>query len=181
MKIRNILATIICFSALILSANAESLLENYLDTTLENTKQAQYKTMFKKGMSTICQALLMGAALNGDDDKPSLSFDYLWNQYIIESLNNPKNITNGVILADGTSITYSKTGRPCTNAPENPKQASKNTACAVLMLDSNGQNAPNQFSSFEKINDRFLILLYRDKALPFPNSIEEKLLTRTSR
>jgi hypothetical protein len=146
-----------------------SLFDNMYNSTLI----AQRKAIFKKTFSTLNQALMMGEALN---DKLYSNFNDVWNIGIKEQLLNPKDITNGVILADSTYVTYSKTGKPCTKAPENEDYASKNTACAVLTIDTNGNKEPNALSTKQKINDRYTVLLYSNRVLTIPNYVEWSLL-----
>ncbi len=136
-------------------------------------KEAQSKTMFKKTFSTLNQALLISEAL---DDKFYSNFNDVWNKGIKERLTNPKDIQNGIILADLTRVTYSKTGKSCIIAPKNENYASKNTACAVLTIDTNGNKEPNAMSSNQKINDRYTVLLYSDRILTIPNSVEWNLI-----
>ena len=146
---------------------------NVFDEMYNSTLIAQRKANFKKSFSTLNQALMMSEALN---DKLYSNFDDVWNKGILDRLANPKNIPNGVILADLTYITYSKTGKPCTKAPQNENSASKKTACAVLTIDTNGNKEPNTYSTNQKINDRFAVLLYSDRVLTIPNSVEWKLV-----
>ena len=144
---------------------------------IDETRIQQSKACFKKTLATLNQALLMSETLN---DKTYTNFNDVWNLGIKEQLANPKDIQNGVILADLTHVYYSKTGKLCTKAPDE-KYASKSSACAILTIDVNGLKEPNIQSSTQKINDRYTVLLYSNRVLTIPNSVEWNMINENKK
>lgn len=144
---------------------------------VSNTDNAKNKTILKKTVSILNQSSLMGQALNGDEYE---YFNDVWKYYIKDNLSNYQEMPNGIRLADLTEIKYEKLQNKCNIAPENP---TKDSACAVLTIDTNGfDKAPNSYSVYDEtgrvnnINDRFKLLLYRYSVVPESGSVEEKII-----
>ncbi len=148
-----------------------------IPSLVANTDSAKNKAIYKKSLATLNQALLMSEALNG---KTYSRFDDVWTTSIKGQLNNPQDIQNGLIMADGTEIKYERLGNPCVQVPTEP---TKHTACAILTIDANGfaktPNATTQRSEsgkYHDVKDQFKVLLYSNSVVPEKGSVEEEIV-----
>lgn len=145
-----------------------------IPTLVYNTNKAKFSAMYKKDLSTLNQALIMSEAING---KTFTSSDDVWNKAIKDNLIVDKEIPDGIRLADLSEIKYEKLRDNCSVSPEDKKNISPETACAILTIDVNGfDKEPNRASTVKSRADRYLVLMYSNTVVPAPNSEEDKIL-----
>lgn len=142
---------------------------------LFNSHQSNFsKELFKKNVSTLNQALNFSSAING---RHYTKFDDVWDKGLKKYLAVDSEIENGVKLVDLSEVKYKRLNEICSNVPTIVSDINENTACAVLFIDTDGFNkGVNKLSTPEHIKDQFKVLLYANKVVPTPNSVEETLL-----
>ncbi len=105
-------------------------------------------------------------------------FEDVWNMAIKTNVSY-ENIPNGIRYVEqyNPEVKYTKLKNTCTPAPANPGPS---TACAKLIIDSNGFNkAPNKYISDTSTllaKDRFIVYLYSDGVRAAKESVEDALL-----
>lgn len=136
-------------------------------------QSSRNRTLFRKDLATLNQALLQSISF----DNAYSSTDMVWNKGIKEQLIITKDIPDGIVLADLTEIKYQKLRNNCTRKPVNTSEINKQTACAILTIDTDGfEKGLNRQSEIDNIADRFTVLMYSDAVLPVPNSVEDKII-----
>ncbi len=91
------------------------------------------------------------------------------------SMTVQKILYNGFIFNDNAKATFRALNNNCTTAPNFSGDYSK--ACAEVIIDVNGNKAPNKFTTdINNPMDKFRFLLYSDKVIAVPNSIEEQFM-----
>lgn len=144
-----------------------------LPVLMSSTDSAKSKTFFKKEISILNQALQLSYAM---DDKYYTNTDEVWEKAVKKNLNIVSDSDNIIQLADLSEIKYEKINDNCSTLFD----AGEQTACAALIIDTDGfDKGLNKFSDDKSVNDRFRILLYSNKAVPAPNSVEYKILHNT--
>lgn len=136
-------------------------------------QSSRNRSLFIKDLGSLNRALIVSEAKN---DIYS-STDMVWNKGIKEQLIITKDIPDGIVLADLTEIKYQKLRNNCTRKPVNTSEINKQTACAILTIDTDGfEKGLNCQSEIDNIADRFTVLMYSDAVLPVPNSVEDKII-----
>lgn len=84
---------------------------------------------------------------------------------------------NGYMLPEGTQILFKVLNKSCNSYNEyNNERPSERNACVKMVVDINGFDFPNKFTTTEEMNDRFKFLLYANKLVPYEDSVEEAIL-----
>jgi hypothetical protein len=111
-----------------------------------------------------------------DGDRYYAETDSIKDYAIIPRFKNIKTkYNNGFLLGNGVQVLFNKINHNCNYQPQTGI-ATKVDACAELIVDINGNDAPNKFSNYYELNDRFKFLLYADGVIPEYNSIEQFIL-----
>ena len=142
-----------------------------------NTESAKNKAVLKKTYSTLQQAYLMEKVIS---DKYYSDVDAVW-QKSIKSRVNYTDINGGIKLADGTEIKFEKLKNRCDLVPGDIAFYGKETACARLVIDTNGfTKAPNRMTTWKdyrkRQTDQFELWMYSDKVVAGNGSFERYLL-----
>lgn len=148
-----------------------------LPTLISNTDMAKNRTIFKKSLSTLNQAVLMSNALN--DGKEYTQFDDVWNN-AKKQLMNPVDLPNGVKFADGTEVLYNVLNPVCSSSPEDAAAIGEATACAVLTIDvngfNNGEDKRSTGTNSQGVHDQFEVYLYQNVVSVKPGTPEYDLV-----
>ena len=142
-----------------------------------NTESAKNKAVLKKTYSTLQQAYLMEKVIS---DKYYSDVDAVW-QKSIKSRVNYTDINGGIKLADGTEIKFEKLKNRCDMVPGDIAFYGKETACARLVIDTNGfTKAPNRMTTWKdyrkRQTDQFELWMYSNKAVAGNGSLERYLM-----
>lgn len=147
-----------------------------LPVLMSSTDSAQSKSLFKKEIAFLNQSLQLSYAMN---DKYYTDTDEVWEKAVKKNLNVVSDSGNVVKLSDLSEIKYEKINDNCSASFDN---AGEQSACAALIIDTDGfDKGHNKFADEKSVNDRFRILLYSNKAVPAPDSIEYKILYNTNK
>lgn len=142
-----------------------------------NTEKAKNKAVLKKMYSSFEQAYLMEKAIN---DRYYSDVDDVWEKSIKAQF-RCTDIDGGIKLGDGTDIKIEKLKDKCDKVPSDVAYYGKDTACARLIIDSNGfENTPNRMATSanygKKQTDQFELWMYSDKVVAGNGSLERYLL-----
>lgn len=142
-----------------------------------NTEAAKNKAVLKKTYSTFQQAYLIENAVN---DKYYSDVDEVWEKSI-KSRVNYTDINGGIKLADGTEVKFEKLKDTCDPVPADVAYYGKETACARLVIDTNGfEKSPNRMSTSKdyrrRQTDQFELWMYSNKAVAGNGSLERYLM-----
>lgn len=145
---------------------------------MSNSDTVKNRIKFKKAVSSVNQFMMINRVAV---DKTYPKFKYVWNVSVKSKMTNAYDIDNGIRFADGTEVLYDENisqERECIATPTIREEISLKTACAVLTIDTNGKaKGPNiSYSSNKDHGDTFEMLLYNDKIVPIPNSVEENII-----
>ena len=148
-----------------------------IPTLVINTEAAKNKVVLKKTYSTLSQAYLMENAISG---RYYSNPDEVWEKSIKLRVNYT-DIDGGIKLADGSEIKFEKIKNKCDMAPVDYAYYGKETACARLVIDTNGfDKAPNRMTTSmnnrKKQTDQFELWMYSNKAVAGNGSFERYLL-----
>ena len=142
-----------------------------------NTESAKNKAVLKKTYSTLSQAYLIENAVN---DRYYSDVDEVWKKSIKSRLIYTE-IDGGIKLADGTEIKFERLKDKCEPVPDDVAYYGKETACARLVIDTNGfTKAPNRMTTSKdyrkRQTDQFELWMYSNKAVAGNGSLERYLL-----
>ena len=142
-----------------------------------NTEAAKNKVVLKKTYSSLQQAYLMENAING---KYYTNPDEVWEKSIKLRVNYT-DIDGGIKLADDTEIKFEKLKNKCNEVPHDVAYYGKDTACARLVIDTNGfEKSPNRMTTSmnnkKKQTDQFELWMYSNKVVAGNGSFERYLL-----
>ena len=148
-----------------------------IPTLVINTEAAKNKVVLKKTYSTLSQAYLMENAISG---RYYSNPDEVWEKSIKLRVNYT-DIDGGIKLADGSEIKFEKIKDKCDMTPVDYAYYGKETACARLVIDTNGfDKTPNRMTTSmnnkKKQTDQFELWMYSNKAVAGNGSFERYLL-----
>lgn len=147
-----------------------------LPSLVLNTEKAKNKAVLKKTYSTFQQAFMMEYAIT---DRYYSDVDEVWAKSI-KSRVNYTDIEDGIKLADGTEIKFEKLKNKCDMALADIAYYGKETACARLVIDTNGfAKSPNRMNTSKdskRLQDQFELWMYSNKVVAGNGSVERYLL-----
>lgn len=147
-----------------------------IPTLLSNTNDQEFKTGFKKAMSTLNQAVTMSIALDGTDFSGLVSgtgANSVYNMFTTRmnvvstganSVMNGGNLTFNsssnytLFFNDGMAITFPQAGSQCTTS---------GASCTIL-VDVNGAKKPNTIATTTTaaMRDEYTLYFYNQQVIP---------------
>ena len=122
-----------------------------------------------------------------NEDKKVMSFVYAYYHLNkqLSKLTNDDNmcIFSNLKMSKKIELSCQPLQKICNNnIPVNNQDINIDTACAIITVDINGFGTGLDTKSFDKkLNDQFLIYLYKNGTAIKPNSIEDKILNQRCR
>lgn len=136
------------------------------------------KKRFLDTYNALNQALELSSTINDVNQDFNTTIGLINNNQGIKSrFNIQEEYPNGFMLSNNIQIFINQLNNStCKYLNLEEDRPSKDTACAELIIDINGNDLPNIESGLHNINDRFTLLLYPNTIVPLDDSIEESII-----
>lgn len=136
-----------------------------IPSLMQSTAKQEFKTAYKKAISSLSQALTLNYALDGEDASSYTGTGV--KELFYKRMNILQGDSSDFYTADGMRYYDFKAGNDCIYHGNIAQDNKSDNICVTLSVDVNGQKGPNKpTKGLDKVFDIFTVAVYPQSVMP---------------